>query len=439
MPASQAMLNSQRWRRLIPVAFVTYSFAYLDRSNYSIGAAGGLTARLHLTPTQAGFLGGLFFVGYFLFQVPAGSFAERRSVKGMVFWSLCGWGVLASLQGVITTYGLLLADRFLLGVTEAVVLPAMLVFLSHWFTRAERGRANTLLILGNPVTLMWMSVVSGYLIAAVGYRWMFVIEGLPAIGWALLFRRLVDDRPGDAAWLSDGERREIDETIAAEQRELPEPRGFREVARTPNVLVLSAQYLLWSIGVYGLVFWLPSIVKALTGQGIGSTGLLTAVPYAAAVIAMICVSAASDRLAHRRVFTWVPLLIAAICFAVSYLTRGGTFTTAFVLLIIAAAAMYAPYGPYFAYIPELLPAADAAPAVGMINAFGALGGFIGTYIVGALGGGTSAVPFVFLAACLSAAALLMFGVRRPGRADQAARPATGSDRGDAGADQARAA
>ena len=167
---------------------------------------------------------------------------------------------------------------------------------------------------------------------------MFIIEGLPAIGWAFLFRHLVDDRPEDAAWLSDDERSDIEETIAAEQRELPEPRGFRQVARSPNVLVLSAQYLLWSVGVYGLVFWLPSIVKHLTGQGIGTTGLLTAVPYAAAAIAMIAVSAALDRRAHRRVFTWIPLLISAICFAVSYLTRGGTFTTAFILLIIAAAS-----------------------------------------------------------------------------------------------------
>lgn len=140
-------------------------------------------------------LGGLFFIGYFLFQVPAGGFAERRSVKTMLFWSLSAWGVFAALQGVVTTYWLLLADRFLLGVVEAVVLPAMLVFLSHWFTSAERGRADTFLILGNPVTLIWMSVVSGYLVAAVGYRWMFIIEGLPAIGWGLLFRHLVDDRP----------------------------------------------------------------------------------------------------------------------------------------------------------------------------------------------------------------------------------------------------
>ncbi len=414
-----AGLSSERWRRLIPIAFITYSFAYLDRSNYSIGSAGGLTDHLHITSTQSGLLGGLFFIGYFLFQVPAGMFAERRSVKSLLFWSLSAWGVLAALQGVVTTYGLLLADRFLLGVVEAVVLPAMLVFLSHWFTRTERGRADTFLILGNPVTLLWMSVVSGYLVSAVGYRWMFIIEGLPAIAWALLFRFLVDNRPSDATWLSDQERLDVEQAIEAEQRDLPAPRGFREVARSWNAMVLSAQYLLWSVGVYGLVFWLPSIVKHLTGRGIGSTGLLTAVPYAAAVVAMLAVSAASDRFRRRRVFTWVPLLISALCFAISYTTRGGTFTVSFILLIVAAAGMYAPYGPYFAYIPELFPAADAAPATGMINAFGGLGGFVGTYIVGALGGGSSAVPFVFLAACLFVAALLMFAVRRPQKVHEA--------------------
>lgn len=413
MATGEAVLNSERWRRLIPIAFITYSFAYLDRSNYSIGSAGGLTDRLHITSTQSGLLGGLFFVGYFLFQVPAGAFAERRSVKTLLFWSLSAWGVLAALQGVVTTYGLLLADRFLLGVVEAVVLPAMLVFLAHWFTKAERGRADTFLILGNPVTLMWMSVVSGYLVAAVGYRWMFVIEGLPAIGWAFIFRRLVDNRPGDAEWLSEQERRDVDEAIEAEQRDLPAPRGFADVARSWNAIVLSAQYLLWSVGVYGLVFWLPSIVKHLTGRGIGSTGLLTAIPYAAAVIAMVAVSSASDQAARRRVFTWIPLLVSAACFAISYATKGGSFTVSFILLVVAAAGMYAPYGPYFALIPELFPAADAAPATGMINAFGALGGFVGTYIVGALGGGTSAVPFAFLAGCLLVAALLMFAVHPP--------------------------
>lgn len=418
MTVEQRALSSARWRRLLPIAFITYSFAYLDRSNYSIGAAGGLTDRLHLSPGETGLLGGLFFIGYFLFQVPAGDFAERRSVKALLFWSLIGWGVLASLQGVVTSFALLLVVRFLLGVVEAVVLPAMVVFLSHWFTRRERGRANSILILGNPVTLLWMSVASGYLVAAVGYRWMFIIEGLPAIAWAFAFRWLVDDRPPDAAWLADDERERLQAALADEQRSLPEPRGLWQTARSWNAVLLSAQYLLWSIGVYGLVFWLPTIVKTLTGRGIGSTGALSAIPYAVAVVAMVAVSTASDRTVRRRPYIWLPLVFAAVCFALSYVTRGSSFTVAFVLMIAAAAGMYAPYGPYFAAIPELFPAADAGPAIGMINAFGGLGGFVGTYIVGALGGGSSAVPFVFLAGCLFLAAVLMFAVRPPGPARQ---------------------
>ncbi|MGH7912558.1 MAG: MFS transporter, partial [Candidatus Dormibacteraceae bacterium] len=174
-----APLSSQRWRRLIPIAFVTYTFAYLDRSNYSIGAAGGLEKSLHITSGTAGLLGALFFLGYFFFQIPAAHYAETRSVSRLVFWSMIGWGIFASAQGVIPWVPLLMADRFLLGVVEAVVLPCMLIFLSHWFTSHERGRANTFLILGNPVTVLWMSAVSGYLIEATSWQWMFILEGVP--------------------------------------------------------------------------------------------------------------------------------------------------------------------------------------------------------------------------------------------------------------------
>src|SRR5579875_2153491 len=218
-------LKSQRWRRLMPLVFVTYSFAYLDRSNYSLGAAGGLTHALHISSGQAGLLGGVFFGGYFLFQVPAANFAEHRSVKRLMFWSLLLWGGFAALQGPIDAYWLLLIDRFALGVVEAAVIPAMLVFLTHWFSSRERGRADTLLILGNPVTLLWMSIVSGYLIAATSYRWMFVIEGIPAIAWAFVFRALADDEPGQARWLSDDERDGIRRELAAEQDRMPRVAG----------------------------------------------------------------------------------------------------------------------------------------------------------------------------------------------------------------------
>lgn len=413
IPGASTTLSSARWRRLVPIAFVTYSFAYLDRSNYSLGAAGGLQHALGITSGQTGLLGGLFFIGYFIFQVPAARFAERRSVKALMFWSLICWGTLAALQGVVPWFWALLIIRFLLGVVEAAVLPAMLVFLAHWFSASERGRTNTFLILGNPVTLMWMSVVSGYIIAATSYQWMFIFEGLPAIIWAFIFRALTADRPADAAWLEDGERDAIEKKLAGEQDALPEPRGLRQVLTSWNVIILSIQYALWSVGVYGFVFWLPTIVKAASRQGIGVTGLLSAVPYAAAVVLMVLASYASDRLGWRRRFVWPFLLVATVAFYASYLIGAGQFVPSFILLVIAGAAMYAPYGPYFAFIPEFLPADSAAPAIGAVNAFGALGGFVGAYVVGLLGGGTeSGAAFVFLAACLLASAVLMFFVRR---------------------------
>jgi nitrate/nitrite transporter NarK len=205
---------------------------------------------------------------------------------------------------------------------------------------------------------------------------------------------------------------------------LPQVAGYREAFTSRNVVILAVQYALWSIGVYGFVFWLPTIIEAGSGQGIGATGLLSAGPYALAVILMLAASWASDRTRRRRVFVWPFLLVGTAAFYASYMVGQGDFGLSYALLIIAAGAMYAPYGPYFALVPELLPASVAGPAMGAINAFGALGGFAGSYVVGALGGGTkSGAAFIFMAAALSASAVLMLFVRR-----QAARPPETGDR-----------
>ena len=407
-----------RWRRLIPVVFVTYSLAYLDRSNYSLGAAGGLTKSLHISSGMAGLLGGLFFAGYFLFQIPAAYYAENRSVRRLVFWCVLAWGVFASAQGVIPWLWLLMVDRFLLGVVEAAIIPAMLIFLLHWFRQEERGRANTFLILGNPVTVLWMSVVSGYLIGWTSWRWMFVIEGLPAIAWAFVFRAVVRDRPADAAWLDDADRRALEQDLEAAQRELPAVRGYLDAFRSRNVAVLALQYALWSIGVYGFVFWLPTIIKAGSKHGIGSTGLLSAVPYAFAVVAMILLSSVSDRSGHRSRFVWPPLLLGAAAFYASYAVGAGHFWVSYALLIVAGFAMYAPYGPYFALIPEFLPQNVAGAAMALINSAGALGGFAGTYVVGWLTGVSTGVAFLFMAASQLLAALAMLLVRDRPTADE---------------------
>ena len=168
--------------------------------------------------------------------------------------------------------------RFFVGVVEAAVLPAMVIFLSHWFTKGERGRANTFLILGNPVTVLWLSVVSGYLIELTSWRGMFIIEGIPAVIWAFVFRKMVADRPRDAAWLDPAERDAVESALAAEQAAIKPVRNWGAAMRSRNVVLLSVQYLLWSLGIYGFVFWLPTIVKAGSGQGIGLTGVISGRP-----------------------------------------------------------------------------------------------------------------------------------------------------------------
>jgi sugar phosphate permease len=409
----------QRWLRLIPIVFVTYSLAYLDRSNFSIAAAGGMSEDLGITSSTSGLIAASFFAGYFLLQVPGVLYADRRSVRDLIFWSVLAWGALATLQGLLSSVPLLIVVRFLLGAVEAAVLPALVVLLARWFTKAERGRANAFLILGNPVTVMWLSAASGYLIEATSWRGMFVIEGVPALIWAFYFRSQVRDRPADAPWLAPAEREAVDSAIAAEQAGLAPSTGTRhpllDALRSRDVLVLAAQYLLWSIGVYGFVFWLPSIVKAGSSTGIGATGLLSAIPYAFAVVAMLLNSRGSDRTNRRIRYVWPWLLGGAITFYGSYLVGQNAFWLSFALLVLAGIAMYAPYGPFFAMIPELLPRRTAGVAVALVNAAGALGGFLGTYLVGWLrtATGTDAAAFLMLAGTMAASAVILFAVRPP--------------------------
>jgi MFS family permease len=293
---------SSRWARLIPVAFITYSLAYVDRANYGIGAAGGLATDLGITGEANALLGALFFLGYFLFQIPAAWYAENRSAKQLMFWSLLLWGAFAALTGVISDINLLYIDRFLLGVAESVVLPVMLVFLSHWFTSSERSRANSFLILGNPVTVLWMSIVSGYLVHTIGWRGMFIVEGLPAVAWAFLWLWLVQDRPAQAQWLDPRERADIEQRLQEEQRALKPVRNYAEAFRTPMVIALSLQYFCWSVGVYGFVLWLPSMLKSSSQLGIVTVGWLSAAPYLLATLLMILTSYVSDRSRHRKAY-----------------------------------------------------------------------------------------------------------------------------------------
>ncbi|HTW79666.1 MAG TPA: MFS transporter [Terracidiphilus sp.] len=385
--ASQSNLKNRpdlgrRWFYLMPVVFVTYSLAYLGRSNFGFGAAAGLAKSLNITESRTAFLSSAFFLGYFLFQIPAAAYAVRKGATRLIFLALISWGIFSALTGVIHNFWLLVADRLALGVAESLIFPSMLILLTNWFTRAERSRANAVLILGNPVTVTWMAAVTGYLIRAAGWQMTFILEGIPSVAWAFIWITVARDRPVQASWLSPESSAELTRALAHEQTALPQYANWAATLRVPGVILLCIQFFFWSFGLYGLVLWIPAMIHSGLSQGIGAVGVLSAAPFLLGVILMLIVAYFSDRVLRRKAFVWPFLMLAGVALFCSYATAGHNFWLAYAALIVAGGSMYAPYGPFFAIIPEMLPSTVTGEVFALINTCGALGGFAGTWLVG---------------------------------------------------------
>ncbi|MGH9584791.1 MAG: MFS transporter, partial [Bryobacteraceae bacterium] len=265
---------------------------------------------------------------------------------------------------------------------------------------------------------LWMSAITGYLIQGFGWRTTFIIEGLPSVVWAAAWIVFVRDKPERTRWMTADAAAALEAQLAQEQLAVAPVGSVREALLRGDVVLLCAQYFLWSVGVYGFVLWLPTIVRQGSSLPMGKTGLLTAIPYVAAVLAMILVSRLSDRTLRRSSFVWPSLLIAGLALLGSFVYSQTSFSLAFLCLILAGAGMYAPYGPFFAIVPERVPRNAAAEAMALINSCGALGAFAGSYFVGFLQFRTGNPQAGYLLMSLSlvcSAVLLLFLGKLPER------------------------
>jgi len=399
----------KRWLYLLPTIFVTYSLAYLDRANFGFGAAAGLAETLHITGSQTSLLSALFFLGYFAFQIPGARIAQRHSMRWVIFVALISWGSLAALTGVIRHLWVLAVVRFLLGVAESVIFPAILLLLTRWFTKQERSRANSIFILGNPITVLWMSAITGYLIQAFGWQMTFILEGIPTVLWAPVWLASVRDRPSQSSWLSAKAAEALEDALTLEQAAVAPVKSTRSVLVRKDIVMLIIQYFCWSLGIYGFVLWLPSIVRRGGSLSMGQTGLLAGIPYIAAIILMMIVSYISDKTLRREALVWPFLLTSGVAMMGSFLFANHSFVAAFVCLVIAGSCMYAPYGPFFAIVPERVPRNVTGEVLAVINCSGALGGFAGSYLVGLLQSitGSSRAGFLLMSASLVCSSLLL--------------------------------
>lgn len=382
--------SADRFARVLPLAFVTYSLAFLDRNNFGY-AGDGMKASLHLSDTMSSLLPALFFPGYFLLQIPAANYASRRSVRWLVFWALILWGLLSSLLGVLSSVPLLVVDRLLLGAVEGVVLPAMLVFLTRWFTRREKSRANSLLMLANPVTMTYASAASGFIIEYFdrhrllhlkGWQWMFIVEGMPSVLWAAVWILFAKDRPAEAKWLAPSEAQAVQNKLDAEQSGIPQMRNFWQAFGDVRVILLSLMFVFFSIASYALMFWLPKIVRLGSGAAIGRAGLLTAIPYMIACFTIVAVSWVSDRTLKRKPVIIATQLVGALAWGVAALAGPQHFAIAFGALLVVGTTTFAPTSPLWAWMAEMLPRNVVGESMALVNSFGALGGFLGSFIGG---------------------------------------------------------
>jgi MFS family permease len=405
-----------RWTRLIPVAIVVYIISFMDRTNIGF-ALSGLQQDLGIDKAQQGLAAGVFFIGYLTLQIPGGHLAEHWSAKKFVGIMILVWGVLAVLMGFVQNFAELLVVRFFLGVAEAGIWPAILVLISHWFPAAERARAYGYWIMNIAIASIITAPLSGWILTFGDWRWLFVIEGLfPFVVAAPLWWLTVADRPSDATWVSPEEREYIESAIAADRANEPPSRGLRDVVSNSVVLRLTLVYFLIQIGFYGLNTWLPTVVEGITGGASWEVGLVTAIPYIAAMAGLWFNAKAADKSGRYSWHVFLSMLVGAVTLVISVALGTATPILAIALISVAMGGALAYDGPFWATASRAVPVAIAGAAMGCINALGNLGGFVGPYVGGWLQdlSGSFLSTSVFLAACLLAAGLVALTLRKRG-------------------------
>ena len=406
-------------RRLIPFMFLLYVVNYLDRINVSFAAL-GMNQDLGFSATTYGLGAGLFFLGYILCQVPANLFLVRFGTRRWIGSLMIAWGVVAGAMSMIHGVAAFYLLRVLLGITEAGFFPGMLVYLTHWFPARERARAVAQFMAAIPISVIIGGPVSGALLGlgglggVAGWRWLFLLEALPAVALGLVTYRYLTDHPTDAQWLEPGEREWLTETLQQEPAAVPgAAASLRSIIGHPLIWTLAGTWMLTNTAGYGMQFWLPQLLKAQSGHSNLVVGLLSAVPGLAAIVAMVSVSAHSDRSGERCLHVAVPLLIASLGLATAAFSRSVPVTL--VGFSLAFAGVTGAYGPFWTMVPRCFGGvAVAAAGVAFINSVGNIGGFVGPYVLGLIKDRTQgyAAALLILAVLLLVAGSVVAVLRR---------------------------
>jgi ACS family tartrate transporter-like MFS transporter len=402
-------------RRLLPFLFLLYIVAYLDRVNVGFAKL-EMTGDLKFNDDIFGFGSGIFFLGYVLLEIPGTILVEIWSARKWIARIMISWGLVAALTGLVHTKQQFYWARFLLGVAEAGFFPGVIVYLTHWYRAADRAKAIAMFMSAIPLSYVVGAPISAGLmkihgLGLHGWQWLLILEGAPAIVLGIVTLFYLTDRPQQAKWLPDREREWIIGELAREK--LAAAAGTQSVWRAlsnPNVLLLMLAYFCGATVQYGFGLWLPAILKKLSGFTTTQSTLITAIPYVAALPAMLLVGWNSDRTGERRWHTSICLAVSGLALLATQYTAGNV-VLGVAMFSIAAMGINGRLSAFWPMPSAFLGGTAAAAAIGLINCIGNTGGFVGPHIVGYLstkfGSYAGGVAFLIGSAFVGAAAVLM--------------------------------
>jgi len=411
-------------RRLMPFVFLLYVISYLDRVNVSYAGL-QMTRELHFSDSVFGLGGGIFFIGYFLLEVPGSILAEVWSARKWIARIMITWGIVASLSGLIHSEQQFYWLRFILGVAEAGFVPGIIVYLSHWYRPQDRGKAIAIFfaaipasaVIGGPLSAIFLNL---HWLGLNGWRWLMILEGLPAVIIGIVTLFYLTDHPQQAKWLKDDEREWLVNELKREDK-LAHMSPWKALGN-PLVLLMAVTLLLGLTATYGVSLWLPKMVQRLSAFGLSKVSLIAAIPPLCALPAMMLNAAHSDRTGERILHAAIPRTMAGVAMVICAFSTGNIWLSV-LLLSIATIGFYSAH-PGFWPLPNLLLGKTAAAAsIGLINSFGNLGGFIGPYVIGYISdrfGGFERALFALGISSIASGILILFlrpAVRRASAVD----------------------
>jgi D-galactonate transporter len=398
--------------RILPFLVLTYFICVLDRVNVSFAAL-TMNADLSFTPLVYAWGAGIFFIGYFILEVPSNIALHHFGARRWIARIMVTWGLISASMAFVSGANSFYALRFLLGVAEAGFFPGIVLYLTYWYPAKYRARVMSAFILGAPLSAVFGGPVSGFLLemnntlGLKGWQWLFILEGIPASILGVVAFFYLTDRPADAKWLAPEQKTWLEAKLGSERsaKEAVRHMTLWQALKSPKVLALSFVYFGLLAGLYGIQFWLPQIVKAFGLTNI-QTGFMSALPFAAGTVAMYLWGRRSDRAQERAWHIAVPLFVTAAALIAS--AYAGSLPLTMIALIVAAIGGFAAFGLFWTLPTALLSGVAAAGGIALINSIGSLSGFGGPYLVGWVKEQTgSAITGLLVLAVLPAVAALL--------------------------------